>query len=111
MSTPLFPLKTRPHAGICPPTSLRLHSADLAPVYSNALLINLQMEALHRHREAFQRQSDIAYMTTLRQLTQAKSNGIRGKRALKATVCSAEFKGNTHDTQRSAATTLISIPF
>lgn len=54
-----------------------IHSADLAPVYSNVLLINLQMEVLRWHSEAFQMQSDNAYVTLLRLLSQALSYVIR----------------------------------
>lgn len=58
------------NAGLCSPSSLSLHNADLA-VHSNAFLINLQMEALNRQSEAFQMQSGIAYITLLRMRMQS----------------------------------------
>ena len=55
------------------------------------------MEALHRQSEAFQTQSDIAYITPLR----LRSQDVIRENKLKASVYWAKIKGNVCETDRN----------
>lgn len=62
---------------------LVIHSADLAPVYSNIFLINLQIEVLRQHSEAFQMQFRYSLHNTLKTTQSSLKLCYQRKQALK----------------------------